>query len=120
MSSQPSKWRISVGKAPFAIVLTSTIKAMARTKQKPLFESARGFARGLVFATRTPNLIKDKLLKMDFVQSDTQMCEYLSLKWHLLRERCRMVSGTRGGTRNKPNFTKTHEPGGNSRRSRPD
>ncbi|GFX72227.1 hypothetical protein TNCV_4551491 [Trichonephila clavipes] len=39
----------------------------------------------LVLATRTPNFIKDKLLEMEFVQSDTQMCEYLSLKWDLAR-----------------------------------
>ncbi|GFV46169.1 uncharacterized protein TNCV_3420951 [Trichonephila clavipes] len=60
-------------------------KAMARTKQTAIPNQPEALPEALVFATRTPNVIKEKILKMDFVQSDTQMCEYLSLKWHLAR-----------------------------------
>ncbi|GFX52778.1 uncharacterized protein TNCV_3719681 [Trichonephila clavipes] len=58
---------------------------MARTKQTATPKPPEAMPEALVLATRTPNLIKDKLLEMEFVQSDTQMCEYLSLKWDLAR-----------------------------------
>ncbi|GFV48464.1 uncharacterized protein TNCV_148231 [Trichonephila clavipes] len=58
---------------------------MARTKQTAVPNQPEATPEALVLATRTPNLIKDKLLQMEFVQSGTQMCEYLSLKWDLAR-----------------------------------
>ncbi|GFX67379.1 uncharacterized protein TNCV_720431 [Trichonephila clavipes] len=58
---------------------------MARTKQTAIMTQPEALPEALVVATRLPNVIKDKILKMEFVQSDTQMCEYLSLKWHLAR-----------------------------------
>ncbi|GFT77758.1 uncharacterized protein TNCV_894401 [Trichonephila clavipes] len=39
----------------------------------------------LIFSSRLPNNIKEKLMKMEFVQSDEQICKYLSLKWALAR-----------------------------------
>ncbi|GFX13691.1 uncharacterized protein TNCV_1922041 [Trichonephila clavipes] len=58
---------------------------MARTKQTATPKPPEAMPEALVLATRTPNLIKDKLLQMEIVQSDTQMCKYLSLKWDLAR-----------------------------------
>ncbi|GFU98687.1 hypothetical protein TNCV_1765111 [Trichonephila clavipes] len=58
---------------------------MARTKQTAIMTQPEALPEALVVTTRLPNVIKDKILKMEFVQSDTQMCEYLSLKWHLAR-----------------------------------
>ncbi|GFU02615.1 uncharacterized protein TNCV_3755291 [Trichonephila clavipes] len=63
----------------------SAARAMARTKQTAIMTQPEALPEALVVATRLPNVIKDKILKMEFVQSDTQMCEYLSLKWHLAR-----------------------------------
>ncbi|GFS88777.1 uncharacterized protein TNCV_4816691 [Trichonephila clavipes] len=39
----------------------------------------------LAFTTRGANEIKDRLLEMEIVQSDEQMCKYLSLKYHLAK-----------------------------------
>ncbi|GFS77529.1 nucleic-acid-binding protein from transposon X-element [Trichonephila clavipes] len=36
-------------------------------------------------ATNTTKVIKEKVLTMEFVQSDQQICEYLSMKWQLAR-----------------------------------
>ncbi|GFX92671.1 uncharacterized protein TNCV_4087761 [Trichonephila clavipes] len=58
---------------------------MARTKQTAVPNQPKALPEALEFATRTPNLIKEKILKMDFVQSDAQMCDYLTMKWQLAR-----------------------------------
>ncbi|GFX32530.1 uncharacterized protein TNCV_3704041 [Trichonephila clavipes] len=55
---------------------------MARTKQTGFMES--GY-RILEMATNTTKVIKEKILTMEFVQSDQQICEYLSMKWQLAR-----------------------------------
>ncbi|GFW19599.1 nucleic-acid-binding protein from transposon X-element [Trichonephila clavipes] len=36
-------------------------------------------------ALETPSRIKEKLLNMEFVQSDAQMCDYISMKWQHAR-----------------------------------
>ncbi|GFT04857.1 uncharacterized protein TNCV_2849911 [Trichonephila clavipes] len=55
---------------------------MARTKQTGYMESGD---RILEMATNSTKFIKEKILSMEFVQSDQQMCEYLSMKWQLAR-----------------------------------
>ncbi|GFU02658.1 uncharacterized protein TNCV_2893131 [Trichonephila clavipes] len=62
----------------------SAARAMARTKQTAIMTQPEALPEALVVATIT-ECDHDKILKMEFVQSDTQMCEYLSLKWHLAR-----------------------------------
>ncbi|GFT29324.1 helicase domino [Trichonephila clavipes] len=47
--------------------------------------SSEALPKMLIFATRTPNAIKEKILTMEFVQSDEQMCDYLTMKWQLAR-----------------------------------
>ncbi|GFU63111.1 uncharacterized protein TNCV_4162831 [Trichonephila clavipes] len=39
----------------------------------------------LVLCSRLPNMIKEKILEMEFVQSDAQMCDYLTLKQQLAK-----------------------------------
>ncbi|GFY00081.1 uncharacterized protein TNCV_1341791 [Trichonephila clavipes] len=39
----------------------------------------------LVLCSRLPSMIKDKILEMEFVQSDAQMCDYLTLKRQLAK-----------------------------------
>ncbi|GFW55115.1 uncharacterized protein TNCV_262131 [Trichonephila clavipes] len=56
---------------------------MARTKQTP--DPPEAMPEVLAFATRGANIIKDRLLEMEIIQSDEQMCEYLSLKYKLAR-----------------------------------
>ncbi|GFX64573.1 uncharacterized protein TNCV_2688471 [Trichonephila clavipes] len=58
---------------------------MARTKQTAIPNQPEALPEMSIFATRMPNLIKGKILNMEFVQSDTQMCEYLTIKWQLAR-----------------------------------
>ncbi|GFW34851.1 uncharacterized protein TNCV_2698311 [Trichonephila clavipes] len=55
---------------------------MARTKQTGFMESGD---RILEMATKTTNYIKEKILNMEFVQTDQQICEYLSMKCQLAR-----------------------------------
>ncbi|GFX37026.1 uncharacterized protein TNCV_1175261 [Trichonephila clavipes] len=55
---------------------------MARTKQTGFLESG---VRTLEMATSTTKTIKELILSTEFVQSDQQMCEYLTMKWQLAR-----------------------------------
>ncbi|GFU36300.1 uncharacterized protein TNCV_559361 [Trichonephila clavipes] len=55
---------------------------MARTKQTGYMESG---VRTLEMATSTTKAIKELILSIEFVQSDQQMCEYLTMKWQLAR-----------------------------------
>ncbi|GFU48434.1 nucleic-acid-binding protein from transposon X-element [Trichonephila clavipes] len=55
---------------------------MARTKQTGFLDSG---ARTLVMATDMTKRIKEHILSMDFVQTDQQMCDYLTMKWQLAR-----------------------------------
>ncbi|GFU75623.1 PRE_C2HC domain-containing protein [Trichonephila clavipes] len=55
---------------------------MARTKQTGYMESGDKL---LEMATNSTKFIKEKILSMEFVQSDQQMCEYLSMKWQLAK-----------------------------------
>ncbi|GFU53934.1 hypothetical protein TNCV_459191 [Trichonephila clavipes] len=48
--------------------------AMARTKQTGFMESGDQI---LEVATKTTKIIKEKILTMEFVQTDQQICEYL-------------------------------------------
>ncbi|GFU09605.1 uncharacterized protein TNCV_2508131 [Trichonephila clavipes] len=59
--------------------------AMARTKQTDTPDPPEAMPEALVFATRTTSRIKERLLEMEIIQSDEQMCEYLSLKYNLAR-----------------------------------
>ncbi|GFX01707.1 uncharacterized protein TNCV_4279871 [Trichonephila clavipes] len=58
---------------------------MARTKQTATLDPPEAMPEALAFATRGSNIIKDRLLEMEIVQSDEQTCKYLSLKYHLAR-----------------------------------
>ncbi|GFS89779.1 hypothetical protein TNCV_969571 [Trichonephila clavipes] len=55
---------------------------MARTKQTATPDPP-ALPQVLINTTRKINLIKEKILKVEFVQSDAQMCEYLSMKKQL-------------------------------------
>ncbi|GFV41385.1 uncharacterized protein TNCV_1302451 [Trichonephila clavipes] len=63
------------GRSPRVFIPSPEAKAMLTHKQP----------EALVFSSSLPNNIKDKLMKMEFVQLDEQTCEYLSLKWALAR-----------------------------------
>ncbi|GFT70913.1 hypothetical protein TNCV_4644471 [Trichonephila clavipes] len=54
---------------------------MARTKQTP---DPPAFPQTLLInASKVIDRVKDKILKVEFVQSAAQMCEYLSMKKEL-------------------------------------
>ncbi|GFV13842.1 uncharacterized protein TNCV_3060941 [Trichonephila clavipes] len=55
---------------------------MARTKETGFLDSG---PRTLEMATDMTKLIKERILSMDFVQTDQQMCDYLTMKWQLAR-----------------------------------
>ncbi|GFX38874.1 uncharacterized protein TNCV_4753501 [Trichonephila clavipes] len=55
---------------------------MARTKQTGYLDSG---VRTLEMATDMTKTIKEHILSMDFVQTDQQMCDYLTMKWQLAR-----------------------------------
>ncbi|GFU36214.1 uncharacterized protein TNCV_1232821 [Trichonephila clavipes] len=65
-------FRIRHGKSP----------EMARTEQTATPDPP-ALPQVLINTTRRINLIKEKILKVEFVQSDAQMCEYLSMKEQL-------------------------------------
>ncbi|GFX50296.1 hypothetical protein TNCV_338311 [Trichonephila clavipes] len=55
---------------------------MAHTKQTATPDPP-ALPQLLINATKVINLVKEKILKVEFVQSDAQMCEYLSMKKEL-------------------------------------
>ncbi|GFS79326.1 uncharacterized protein TNCV_3650201 [Trichonephila clavipes] len=77
---------------------------MARTKQTGYMESGD---RILEMATSTAKAIKEKILSMEFVPSDQQMCDYLTMKWQLARaSQCgiELLEGKLDINRTIPNF----------------
>ncbi|GFS64374.1 uncharacterized protein TNCV_3955581 [Trichonephila clavipes] len=58
---------------------------MARTKQIATPNPPVALPQVLINSTKAINLIKEKILKVEFVQSDAQMCEYLSMKMQLVK-----------------------------------